>query len=379
MHIPFHASPRRTVGIEMELGVVRDDTGELENAASDLLGRLAGPGGAEHPKAKHELFENTVEIITGVSETVADARADLRGTLDELDAVAAPRGLRLFCAGSHPFSHWDRGRVSPDPRYAALITEMAWLAQRLQIFGVHVHVGVSGPEPAIAIANALTGYLPHFLALSSSSPYWEGHDTGLSSSRIKVFEGLPTAGLPYRLDDWAGFERFMATLQTAQAITSIREVWWDVRPHPDFGTVELRVCDGIATLHEVAAVAALAQSCVLMFEARLAEGRALPFPSEWVLRQNKWRATRYGLEARLIVDEVGTQRPLRDMISELGAEVAPFAAELGCSTELAGVERILADGPSSARQRAIVAGGGTLPDVVRALVRELATDVPVLA
>lgn len=362
----------------MELAIVRDDSGELENAASDLLRQLAGPDGTEHPKAKHELFEHTVEIVTNVCETVADARADLQGTLLELDAAAGPRGLRLFCAGSHPFSHWKQGKVSPDPRYESLIQEMQWLAQRLQIFGVHVHVGVSGPEPAVAIANALTGYLPHFLALSSSSPYWEGRDTGLSSSRVKVFEGLPTAGLPYRLDDWSDFERFMATLQNAQAITSIREVWWDVRPHPDFGTVELRVCDGLPTLHEVGAIAALAQSAVLMFETRLAEGHALPFPSEWVLRQNKWQATRYGLDAALIVDEAGNRRPLRKAIAELVGESAPFADELGCRAELAGVDRILAHGPSSERQRAIVAAGGTLPDVVNALVSELATDIPVL-
>ncbi|MCU1459253.1 MAG: putative carboxylate-amine ligase [Actinomycetia bacterium] len=363
----------------MELAIVREDTGELENAASALLRDLAGSDGAPHPKAKHELFEHTIEIITGVSDTVGEARTDLTGTLAEIDAVAGARDLRLFCAGSHPFSHWNEGVVSPDPRYKALIREMAWLAQRLQIFGVHVHVGVSGAEPSIAIANALTGYLPHFLALSSSSPFWEGHDTGLASSRVKVFEGLPTAGLPYRLDDWADFERFMATLKNARAITSIREVWWDVRPHPDFGTVELRICDGIPTLHEVTAVAALAQSMVSMFETRLAGGRTLPFPSEWVLRQNKWRATRYGLDADLIVDELGHQRPLREAIAELVDEVGSFAAELGCSAELTGVDRILADGASSERQRSIVAAGGTLPDVVKALVSELATDVPVLA
>ncbi len=379
MRIPFHASPRRTVGVEMELAIVRGDTGELENAASDLLRDLEGPGGTQHPKAKHELFEHTVEIVTGVSETVADAKADLQGTVRELDAVAGARGFRLFCAGSHPFSHWRRGRVSPDPRYEALVREMQWLAERLQIFGVHVHVGVSGPEPAVAIANALTGYLPHFLALSASSPYWEGHDTGLASARVKVFEGLPTAGLPYRLDDWSDFERFMATLQNARAIASIREVWWDVRPHPDFGTVELRICDGMPTLHEVGAIAALAQSMVLMFERRLAAGRTLPFPSEWVLRDNKWRATRFGLDAALIVDEAGTRRPLREAIAELLEEVAPFAEELGCGPELADVHRILAHGPSCERQRAVVAAGGTLPDVVQALVSELATDVPVLA
>ena len=168
--------------------------------------------------------------------------------------------------------------MSPKERYAALIEETQWTGRRLQIFGVHFHVGVRSAAKVIAIANALNAYIPHFLALSASSPFWEAHDTGMASCRSKVFENLPTAGLPYQLSGWAEFEEFMGTLVAAEAITSIREVWWDIRPHPDFGTVELRICDGIPTMRELTGLAAMAQCLVESMDNRLDAGETLPCP-----------------------------------------------------------------------------------------------------
>jgi carboxylate-amine ligase len=257
-----------------------------------------------------------------------------------------------------------------------LIEEMQWPARRLQIFGIHYHVGVRSAEKSIVIANAMQFYLAHLLALSASSPYWEGHDTGLASCRVKVFEQLPTAGLPPVIDDWTDFEQFMHTLVAAEAIKTIREVWWDVRPHPNFGTVELRICDGMPTLREVAAVGALAQSLVHRIDLQLDAGQAPYIAREWTVRQNKWLAARHGLDAKLIVDDEGARMTARDAVAELIEELAPVAAELGCAGELADVKAILELGPSYARQRAIVARGGSLQDVVRALVEELATDQP---
>ena len=279
MHIEFNSSPGPSLGVEVELELVDRQTGELVSAATDILTELGeGHPKDEHPKAKHELFECTIEIITGICGTVAEARADLSETLAEVRAAADRRGLDLMCSGTHPYSKWEDQEVSEDPRYHQLLEEMEWTAQRLQIFGVHFHVGVRHGERVVAIANALAGYIPHLLALSASSPYWEGRDTGLASSRSKVFEGLPTAGLPEQLDDWAEFEHFMETLVSAGAITTIREVWWDIRPHPDFGTVELRMCDGIPTLREVAALAALSQCLVTWLDQRSDGGRGAPAP-----------------------------------------------------------------------------------------------------
>jgi glutamate---cysteine ligase / carboxylate-amine ligase len=293
-----------------------------------------------------------------------------------VSTTAPTRGLELICAGTHPFSHWRDQKVSPNPRYASLVKEMQWTAWRLQIFGIHYHVGVRSAEKSIAIANALCAYLPHLLALAASSPYWEGHDTGLASCRTKVFEGLPTAGLPYRMADWAEFEQFMQTLVNAEAIRTIREVWWDIRPHPVFGTVELRMCDGIPTLGEVTALAALSQSLVEWLDRRIDADEKLPVPSEWVVRENKWLAARHGLDAQLIIDERGNRRPARDEIVALVNELDPVADALGCRDELSRVTAILDHGPSYERQRAVVAGGGTLADVVSALVAELTTDCP---
>ncbi|MFN2608951.1 MAG: glutamate--cysteine ligase, partial [Acidimicrobiales bacterium] len=311
-----------------------------------------------------------------ICTTVAEARDDLAASIKELAVLTDARGLALMCSGSHPFSDWHDQHVSPNPRYHTLVDEMAWVARRLQIFGVHFHVGVRSAEKAIAIANALNAYIPHFLALSASSPFWAGRDTGMASSRTTVFESLPTAGLPYQLSGWAEFEEFMGTLVAARAIKGIREVWWDIRPHPDFGTIELRICDGIPTLHEVAALAALAQCLVEWLDGRLDAGETLPVPREWVVRQNKWRAARHGLEADVIDGDDGRLASLRASVRDLVAELAPVAARLECAEELAANLATLDAGPSYHRQRRVVAAGGTLADVVDALVAEFESQRP---
>jgi carboxylate-amine ligase len=372
VQIPFHSSERASLGVEWELQLIDPRTRQLTSGASEILADITPAGLDEHPKAKHELLQSTIEIITGVCTTVAEAKADLAGTLAEVVAAADERGLALMCAGTHPITDWQTQQISPKERYLQLVEKMQWLARRLQIFGVHVHVGVRAPEKAIPIVNALSQYLPHFLALSASSPYWVGADTGLASARTKVFEGMPTGGLPHQLADWAEFEEYMETLIRAGAIESVREVWWDVRPHPDFGTVELRIADGLPTLDEIGAIAALAQCLVEQFDTQLDRGYTLPVPAEWVVRENKWRAARYGLDADVVVDEKGTVRPVRQAIAELAEELAPTAKRLGCEAELADVERLLTAGASYQRQRAVAAAhDGDLRAVVDSLLGEL--------
>ena len=379
MQIPFTSSPRSSLGVEWELELVDLRTRELSSGASEILAELGRPFGGDHPKAKHELLESCIEVITGVCTTVAEALGDLRGTADEIAAAAAARGLGLMCSGTHPFTDWSSQRISPDPRYTKLIEDMQWPARQLQIFGVHVHVGVRSPDKAIPIVNALTAYIPHFLGLSASSPYWLGNDTGLASARSKVFEALPTAGLPYQLSGWEDFERFMDTLISARTISTIREVWWDVRPHPQFGTVELRICDGLPTLFEIGWAAALSQCLVEMLNSQLDRGYTLPTPRTWTVRENKWRAARHGVDAEIITDERGTTVPLRDALLELVDELAPFAERLQCTEELSRVRDILAVGPSYARQRAVAAAnGGDLTAVVDALLKEMRDGTPAM-
>lgn len=377
VEIPFRSSERASLGVEWELQLIDLGTRELAPGANEILDQLRPDGAEEHPKAKHELLQSTVEIITGVCTTVAEAKADLAGTLAEVTAAAQERGLGLACAGTHPFTDWQTQLISPKERYLQLVERMQWMARRMQIFGVHVHVGVRAPEKAIPIVNALCQYIPHFLALSSSSPFWVGCDTGLASSRTKIFEGMPTAGLPYQLADWAEFETYMETLISTKAIDSVREVWWDVRPHPDFGTVELRICDGLPTLDEIGAVAALAQCLVEQFDTQLDRGYTLPTPASWVLRENKWRASRYGLDADIVVDEKGTVRPVRQAIIELVEELRPTARRLDCEAELADVLRVLEVGASYQRQRAVAAEhDGDLRPVVDSLLAEMRDGLP---
>jgi carboxylate-amine ligase len=377
VEIPFSSSPRASLGIEWELELVDRDTRQLRSGATALLGALAPAEGIEHPKAKRELFECCVEVITGVCATVGEAEADLARTLAEVTAQADRLGLGVMCSGSHPITNWTTQEISPAERYQGLVQRMQWLARRMQIFGVHVHVGVRSPAKAIPIVNALSGYVPHFLALSASSPYWIGEDTGLASVRSKVFESLPTAGLPYQLSGWAEFETFMATLIGAGTIASVKDVWWDIRPHPDYGTVELRVCDGLPTLWEVGMVAALAHCLVQRFDSQLDQGYTLPRPTSWVLRENKWRAARHGLDCEVILDDGGTTRPLRDLLRELVDELAPTARKLGCTEELQRVLPLLDIGASYQRQRSVAAAhDGDLVPVVDALLEEMRTGVP---
>jgi carboxylate-amine ligase len=377
VRIDFTPSQRTSLGVEWELELVDLETGELRGGATELLAELGAPHGGEHPKAKNELFDSCVEVITGICATAADVMTDLQETVDEVATAAARRGLGLLCSGTHPTTDWSTQDISPKDRYVRLVETMQWPARRMQIFGVHVHVGVQAEAKVMPIVNALTAYVPHFLALSASSPYWIGRDTGLASARSKVFEALPTAGLPYQLANWAEFEGFMATLLASGTIASIKDVWWDIRPHPEFGTVELRICDGLSTLVEVGMVAALAQCLVEQLDGQLERGYTLPTPTAWIVRENKWRATRYGLDAEVIIDDTGRTAPLRPMLEEQVAELMPIAQRLGCTEQLGFVAELLGGGASYQRQRAVAAAnGGDLHAVVDSLLAEFRAGHP---
>lgn len=373
--IEFNSSNRATLGVEWEVLIVDSQSRHLRQEAERLLAELKDLSQAPvHPPLRHELMQCTIEVVTGICETVSEVKADLASTIGRLRQVTENNSATLLCAGTHPMDDWRDQTLAPVQRYGELIEELQWLARRAFTFGVHVHVGVRSAEKAIPIVNALANYMPHMLALTASSPYWNGHDTGLASSRSIVFGALPTAGPPPRLANWAEFESYMATLLRAGAINSIKEVWWDIRPHPDFGTIEVRVFDGIPTLREVGMATALTQCLVQLFDQQLDRGYSLPSPAPWVVKDNKWRATRYGLDARIITDDHGSTVPLRDDLYELLRELEPVARRLGCVEDLNVVSQLLAQGASYERQRAVVDQGGTLNDVVDVLTEEMRAD-----
>ena len=374
--VDFVASAGPSLGVEVELALVDAESGELTCVAPELLARVgAGYPETEHPKIKKELYQCTVEVITGVCATVAEARADLAESMREVEQAAADSGAAVIGAGLHPFTPWHQLSLSEGERYQRLVDTIGWPARRLTTHGVHVHVGVRSGDKAIATVNSLTEYLPVFLALSAASPYWNGRDTGLASTRTKIFESMPTTGLPPHLRDWAEFNVFLDTLIEAGAIETVREVWWDIRPHPGYGTVELRMCDSMPTLWEISALAALAQSLVTEFDRMIDAGVTPDVPREWVRRENKWRAARWGVEADLVIDESGHTQPVREIVDGLVDRLLPIADDLGCAAELADLRRIAADGPSYVRQRRVVAEGGDLQGVVRALRAELADSI----
>ncbi len=375
MAVEFTPSPSRSLGVEVELGIVDRVTGQLAPVSSEVIETLMQhhPDAEEHPKAKHELFLSTIEVITGVCDTPAEAYADLAATIQEIQEVLEPMGLALMGGGVHPFADPKSLQRSPSERYDQLVERIQWPARRLQIHGVHFHVGVGSKERAIQIMNGLLNYLPHFVALSASSPFWEGEDTGMASVRTKIFESMPTAGLPSYFADWAAFEQFIESMIATNSIGSIREIWWDIRPHVLYGTLEFRMCDGMATLREVVALSALAQCLVEFLDAALESGRKQPEPIGWVVRENKWRAARFGMDA-VLVSEDGSTRPIRQAIEQLLTDLQATAVSLNCAAQLEWVRDILTEGASYERQRAVIEAGGSLREVVTLLVDEFGKD-----
>ena len=372
MKITFNGSPNPTLGVELELQILDPQTKNLVSGASRIIERAQ-----DDVHVKPELIQSTIELNTNVCPNVAAVRIELSERIRQLLALCDELGYEIASAGTHPFAEWSEQQVTPKDRYQRLVDRCQWPARRLMIFGLHVHVGVQSGEKAIAVFNSLTTYLPHLLALSASSPFFNGLDTGLASSRVKVFESLPTAGLPYRLLNWAEFQRLMITLVNAQAIESIREVWWDVRPHPDFGTVEIRICDGLPTLDEVIAMTAMIQALVVWLGDQYDDGTYLPLQRYWIVRENKWRASRWALDADIIIDEDGRLERLSDSIEGLLESLAPVAKRLGCDDELAGVTTMLRRGPSYQRQRRLYEETGDFATVMKSLVSEFRENAPV--
>lgn len=372
MRIDFHASPQPTLGVEWEFALVDRVSRDLVSGASDVhelaLGRLAVP-----ERLHKELLRNTVEVVTGICDTVGEAMADLRETLAVVVPAAGELGLDLLGAGSHPFADWSHQQLTEGHRYEELINRTQWWGRQMLIWGVHVHVGMPERDRVMPVlASMLTTY-PHLLALSASSPIWAGQDTGYASNRALMFQQLPTAGLPFAFDTWTEFEKCIADQTTTGIIDSMADVRWDLRPAPHLGTLEHRVCDGMSDAREVAALTALVHCLVVDLDTRLAAGEDLPTLPPWQVQENKWRAARYGLEAIVILDDHNRERLVTDDLDDLLERLTPVAKRLDCEAELRSVADIPVRGASYQRQRAVAReSSGDLVAVVDALVDELA-------
>jgi carboxylate-amine ligase len=372
MDIEFAASERSTVGIEWELACVDHASGELTPAGPEVLARLDDPQDTL-PQVTGELLTNTVELVSAPHHRVSAAVDDLRRMVERVTEVTEPMGVDLMCAGTHPFSQWFQQEVTPGKeRYATLIDRTQWWGRQMMIWGVHMHVGVDDPRKVLPIINGLLPYYPHFQAISASSPFWAGEATGYASSRTMLFQQLPTAGLPPQLEKWHDYEKLVADLTHVGVIDDHTELRWDLRPSPKWGTVEIRFCDGLSTSAEVASVAALAQCLVEELSRALDRGEEPPTLQPWFVRENKWRAARYGMEAIIIQDAAGNETLVTDDLRVILQRLTPIAHDLGCVDELWGVERILDGGASYQRQLKVAAEtGGSLKAVVASLTAEL--------
>ncbi len=378
MKIDFAKSKQSTLGLEWEIALVDKDSGELAARADDVFENIfaAQPEvikDEEHPHIKGEMLQNTVELVTGVAQTVSDGIEDLRRNLNLLRQASEPLGLDLLSAGTHPFSNPRTQAVTDKERYSKLVDRTQWWGSQMLIYGVHVHVGLDHVSKAMPVLDGLVNHFPHFQALSASSPYWNGEDTGYASQRALMFQQLPTAGLPFQFPDWNAYESYVQDMFTTGVIDAPNEIRWDIRPVANLGTIEMRICDGMSTLEEIGAVAALTQCLVEDFSNTLDDGGTIPTMPPWHIQENKWRAARYGLDAIIILDAAGNEQLVTEHTLELLNKIEPVAARLGCSAELSNVEKIITRGASYQRQRRVAAAhNGDLRAVVRELVQEMA-------
>jgi len=358
--IEFKTNGHLTLGVEIEVQLLDPETYDLKPVAYDLFALTEG-----NDRIKPEIFQSMAEVTTGICKDVHEAESDLRGSFSILKEAAHRVGARIATTGTHPFARYNERKLFSLERYEQLIDRNQWIARRLMIFGLHVHIGMRDGDTAIRFNNFFLHFVPHLLALTSSSPFWQGEDTGLASSRATIFESCPTAGHPCRLNNWEEFSDLCKNLIRARAIASHKDLWWDIRPSPDFGTIEIRVCDGLATLDETMAIVAFVHLLAHWYELHADYDKEHPAPYMWMMRENKWRAARYGLTADIIVDNDHEPIPLKEDIESWLIELEPLAKIQGYGPYLHKLRSMMRGGTSAERQRRVFEATGSLREVAK--------------
>jgi carboxylate-amine ligase len=376
--IDFHRNERPTVGIELELGLVDANSLALTSAYGLLNARLTAEGHQddECENFKPELMQCVLEINTSVCETIGDADRDLRNKLAIVESACDAVGLRLWWGATHPFSTWQEQRITPDDRYLQLVNLLQEMARRLVTFGLHVHVGVDSGDKADMICDRIMRHLPTLLALSVSSPFWEGRKTGLQSHRSKVMEGLPTAGLPTLMRNWSEYVWLVNHMVETGFINTVREIWWDVRPHHNFGTVEVRVCDMPGNLQDTLALGALVQCLVKALSDEIDNGTYQHDSHPMMVQQNKWRAARFGNQARLVDTDTYHSASVADTVGRLVELLRRTAIELNCEKYLDHCVTMSRNPSSAQRQLDLMAETNDSREVVRRLIEEARITKP---
>jgi carboxylate-amine ligase len=365
-------SHRFTVGVEEEFQIVDPQTWELRSHVSELLASSATSLGDQ---IKRELHQSIVEVGTKICQDVGELREEIFRIRRELTGAAERVGLCVAAAGTHPFSLWEDQALSPGVRYDGIVEELQQLARSLLIFGLHVHVAVPDRAAMIDLMNEVRYFLPHLLALSTSSPFWMGKNTGLKSYRTTVFRRFPRTGVPSHFNSWSEYENYVRLLVDLHCIEDAKKIWWDVRPHPTFGTLEFRVCDVTTRPEAAIMIAALCQAIVVKLHRLYAKNLGFRQYRRALIEENKWRAARWGLDGKLIDFGKRAEVPMRQLALELLDFVDDVVDELGSRREVEYVHRVLEEGTSADRQLAVYKETGDLRAVVRSIVEETRAGV----
>lgn len=358
----FVSNGHLTLGVEIEVQIINAKDLNLFPISIDILKRM------DNEKIKPELFQSMMELNSGICSDVHEVKNDLVPTLFQFYELCEKLGASCSTTGTHPFANYSERILYPSERYFSLLDRNQWIAQRLSIFGLHVHLGMRSKEDCILFMNFFQHFLPHLVVLSASSPFWQSINTGLASSRLSVFEASPTSGHFQWMPSWEHFENQVVTLKKCGAIGSTKDLWWDMRPCPHFGTLEIRICDGTATFHELLGIVALIHSLAHWFnnmsDAERKHSHYLtPLPL-WLIRENKWRALRYGLDMEFISSPCGNTRPIVNEVENLVQVLLPITERLGYADYMEYIQMILAKGNSACRQIRCFAEKNNLESVV---------------
>jgi glutamate---cysteine ligase / carboxylate-amine ligase len=361
----FGQGPAYTLGVEEEYMLLDGESFDLVQRIDTVLAAFVGH--EDEARMKPELMQSTLEVATPVCRNAGDADRELRRLRKSVRDIAAANGLRMGSAGTHPFSLFERQRITARDRYRALVDQMQYVARRELIFGLHVHVAVDDPDKAIAVNNGLIVDLPLLLGLSASSPFWRGEPTGLASTRQPIFAAFPRSGPPPRFRDYEDYAEVIGYLEHTGCIADYTHIWWDIRPHPKLGTVEIRICDCVTRVEDAVAIAAYCQALVKFHSEQFEEHAEVPSYHRLLTTENKWLAVRYGLQAPLM--DLATKRRNRVAAAQLVRrrlrELEPHARELGSERELEGIQEILRQGNGSDRQLRVYNANRDIVEVAR--------------
>ncbi len=363
----FGASEPYTLGVEEEYMLLDPSSFDLVQHIEMVLDAIQGDELASQLNA--ELMQSVLEIATPVCSTAGDVMRELTTLRTYVRDVARGQGLRVGSAGTHPFSLFERQRITAKDRYHALIDQLQYVARRELIFGMHIHVAVDDPDKAIQVVNGLLPHIAPLLALSASSPFWRGEPTGLASSRQIVFSAFPRSGLPPRFRDYEDYASVVGQLERTGCIADYTHIWWDVRPHPRWGTIEVRICDAVTRLEDAVAIAAYCQALVKQLSERHDAGEEIPSYHRILTSENKWLAARYGLDAPVMDLATGSRirTPVAKLVRRTLRDLEPHARELGSERELEGIAALLGRGNSAERQLRVFNANRDIVEVVRAI------------